>query len=155
MPRLTAFNTTRRQSQALAEQSARRHGGQVLWVLIHLGRNITFCEDHPGQPGSGGMTLAWRTEYAAKSFARRWSLGEGWKPQKYDSHTLDVTAEKMAGEGYRVSWRWAGAHVAPSIVADHVDPLTGQVIRVPWGDAGMWFVEDELGAWLREGIDGE
>jgi len=29
------------------------------------------------------------------------------------------------------------------------------VIRVPWGDAGMWFVEDELGAWLREGIDGE
>lgn len=147
MPRHTAFNTSRRQALNLAEQSASRHGSQLLWVLVDLAKGITFCEDHPGDPGSGGMTLAWSTEYDAKRYARAWRLGDGWRPQPYTAQILDTTARQMRAQGMQVSWRMAGDE-APLLVADHIDPATGAIVRVAWGEAWAWYAEDELGAWL-------
>jgi len=151
--RLTAHNTSRRDALALATESARGHGSQLLYVLVDLARNITFCEDHPGQPDSGGMTLAWESERSASAYRKRWNLGDNWRPQPYPSHSLDEVAAKMRSQGHQVSWRMAHHDIPPSILADHVDPATGQVLRVKWGDAWAWYVEDDLALALVEHLE--
>ena len=148
--RLTAFNTSKRQALSLASQM-----GEVVYVLISLSRGIIFCEDPDGEPGAGGRVLAWSIERHAKAYLKRWKLGDEWRPQPYALEALKGVVEDLVKKGENASWTFASENLPPQIISDHINPQTGMVTRIPWGDSSSWYLAEELDLWIKEELDGE
>ena len=110
----------------------------TVYVLVDPVERRTFAE--VGEDGITCVTLAFVTRKAAHAYRNEWGLPMRLQPHPFaPSHLDQAAAMSLETFGELATWRLVtDRSIAPNISADRVDPLTGDVEPVRWGQYWSW-----------------
>ena len=110
----------------------------IVFILIDPDEQRPFAEI--GEDGITCVTLAFVSRKAAHAYRNEWGLPQRLQPRPINVAHL-ARAAVLLLEAYKkpAAWRLVtDRSIAPNISADRVDPLTGEVEVVTWGQYWSW-----------------
>lgn len=110
----------------------------TVFILIDPDEQRTFAE--VGEDGVTCVTLAFVSRKAAHAYRNEWGLPQRLQPHPFDVSALDrAAAMSLEIHNEPATWRLVtDRSIAPNISADRVNPLTGEVEIVRWGQYWSW-----------------
>lgn len=132
MRKYQAAELTARQALDMATAMAKAHNCPIVWIAWLRSRRwgeFTKSDTLHDWTGNRQTVLLFPTERAARLFLRNNQIGGDWQTQPYPLATITDTCHQ-----HGVAWRYAGDGEPWCVTVDAVNPVTGEVVRVPWQD---------------------
>lgn len=132
MRKYQAAELTARQALDMAQAMAKAHGCPIVWIAWLRSSQwgeFTKSDTLHDWTGNRQTVLLFATERAARRFIRDNQIGGDWQTQPYPLTTITDTCAQ-----HGVAWRHVAENEPWCVTVDAVNPITGEVVRVPWQD---------------------